>query len=124
MSDLSPCPDCERHVAVDAETCPFCGADVSKAPALPRPAVLREPGEVYGAPPPRDEPIPLRDDDPRMQRAVYGGPPPRPLPFDDDLLDDRELRVHDAPPPQPIAPVRPDDPGLSDDAPPPPPPSD
>ena len=35
MSELRPCTSCDRHVAIDEATCPFCAAAL--APAAPRP---------------------------------------------------------------------------------------
>lgn len=80
MSELTPCPECQRHVRKTETRCPFCGEAVSLAhvpsPALPRrrlgraatfafgasvvgattlgACVLEDPGNdvpVYGAPP-------------------------------------------------------------------------
>lgn len=33
MTDLRPCPDCQRHVAIAEPACPFCGH--SLAPGVP-----------------------------------------------------------------------------------------
>ncbi len=29
---LAPCPGCDRHVLIDAETCPFCGEATAPGP--------------------------------------------------------------------------------------------
>ena len=37
MSELRPCTACDRHVAIDESSCPFCAAAL--APAVPRPRI-------------------------------------------------------------------------------------
>ena len=37
MSELRPCTACNRHVAIDTSSCPFCAAAL--APAAPRPRI-------------------------------------------------------------------------------------
>jgi hypothetical protein len=38
MTRLLPCPSCQRHVRVDATTCPFCAVALElSAPPLPAP---------------------------------------------------------------------------------------
>lgn len=37
MSELRPCTACDRHVAIDEPSCPFCAAPLE--PAVPRPRI-------------------------------------------------------------------------------------
>lgn len=40
MTQLEPCPHCQRHVRIDALSCPFCSAELSTAFAEVKPRVL------------------------------------------------------------------------------------
>jgi hypothetical protein len=53
MSQLTPCPECQRHVRKSETCCPFCGTAVSlahiPAPALPRKRLGRAATFAFGA---------------------------------------------------------------------------
>lgn len=53
MSELTPCPECQRHVRKTETRCPFCGEAVSLAhlpsPALPRRRLGRAATFAFGA---------------------------------------------------------------------------
>jgi hypothetical protein len=53
MSQLTPCPECQRHVRKTETRCPFCGEAVSlthvPAPALPRKRLGRAATFAFGA---------------------------------------------------------------------------
>jgi hypothetical protein len=53
MSQLTPCPECQRHVRKSETRCPFCGNAVSlahiPAPALPRKRLGRAATFAFGA---------------------------------------------------------------------------
>jgi hypothetical protein len=53
MSQLTPCPECQRHVRKNEARCPFCGTALSlahlPAPALPRKRLGRAATFAFGA---------------------------------------------------------------------------
>ena len=53
MSELTPCPECQRHVRKTETRCPFCGEAVSlahlPAPVLPRKRLGRAATFAFGA---------------------------------------------------------------------------
>lgn len=53
MSELTPCPECQRHVRKTETRCPFCGEGVSLAhvpsPVLPRKRLGRAATFAFGA---------------------------------------------------------------------------
>lgn len=53
MSELTPCPECQRHVRHSEQTCPFCGQALAlsrlPAQALPRSRLGRAATFAFGA---------------------------------------------------------------------------
>lgn len=53
MSELTPCPECQRHVRTAETSCPFCGRALSlshlAAPVLPRSRLSRAATFAFGA---------------------------------------------------------------------------
>jgi len=53
MSELRPCPECQRHVRTAETSCPFCGQSLSlshlPAPVLPRSRLSRAATFAFGA---------------------------------------------------------------------------
>jgi hypothetical protein len=53
MRELTPCPECQRHLCKDEESCPFCGQALSlsrlPAHALPRSRLSRAATFAFGA---------------------------------------------------------------------------
>jgi hypothetical protein len=80
MSELTPCPECQRHVRKTETTCPFCGEAVSLAdvasPVLPRRRLSRAATFAFGASVVGATTLGACTlEDPGNSVAVYGAPP-------------------------------------------------
>jgi len=79
MSQLTPCPECQRHVRKTEARCPFCEAALSLAhvpsPALPRKRLGRAATFAFGASVVGATALVGCDTDPGGNVAVYGAPP-------------------------------------------------
>src|SRR5690349_14903915 len=79
MSQLVPCPECQRHVRKTETRCPFCSASVSLAhvpsPVLPSRRLGRAATFAFGASIVGAAAIVSCSDDEGDSRAIYGGPP-------------------------------------------------
>jgi hypothetical protein len=79
MSQLTPCPECQRHVRKSETRCPFCGNAVSLAhvppPALPRKRLGRAATFAFGASVVgATSLVACGDDDSGLAVPVYGAP--------------------------------------------------
>src|SRR5215216_3281906 len=80
MSQLTPCPECQRHVRKTEARCPFCEAALSlshlPAPVLPRRRMSRAATFAFGASVVGATTIVgCTLEDPGGNVAVYGAPP-------------------------------------------------
>lgn len=80
MSELTPCPECQRHVRKTETRCPFCGEGVSLAhvpsPVLPRKRLGRAATFAFGASVAGATALAgCTIEDPGGAVAVYGAPP-------------------------------------------------
>jgi hypothetical protein len=79
MSQLTPCPECQRHIRKTETQCPFCAAAVSLAhiapPAMPRMRLGRAATFAFGASVVGVTALIACDSDDGGAVAVYGGPP-------------------------------------------------
>ena len=80
MSQLTPCPECQRHVRTTEARCPFCDSALSladvPAPALPRRRLGRAATFAFGASVVGATAlVACSDGDSGGNVAVYGAPP-------------------------------------------------
>lgn len=79
MSQLTPCPECQRHVRKTEVRCPFCEAALSLAhvppPVLPRRRMSRAATFAFGAGVVGATTLVACSDDDPGGNAVYGAPP-------------------------------------------------
>lgn len=128
MSELRPCPACDRHVKSDESSCPFCAAALEPAPArrLPRGRLTR--AAVFAsalagtaacgtsqqsAGDPNDNPPPPAVADAGTDEMGGGGDqagPPSPPDAGtqpvDDVKEERRVPDHDIPMPYGAPPAR------------------
>lgn len=79
MSQLTPCPECQRHVRRTESRCPFCDSALSLAhlPAqvLPRRRMSRAATFAFGASVVGATALVACSDEPETLTPVYGAPP-------------------------------------------------
>jgi hypothetical protein len=80
MSELTPCPECQRHVRKSEARCPFCAAALSLAhlpsPVLPRKRLGRAATFAFGASVVGATAlVACGDTESDDARAIYGAPP-------------------------------------------------